>query len=287
MWELFSVKPEGSDLGKVYYLTVQESSVEAGQSQRRPGLHVDRPGQLKIRPESAWAGLSRGRGCNHSYVGHGWGRGCAHMAGIVQGEEHLVTYGGIYMASSVNNSSKVWNCGAAEKVIGRCEGPVLLCPAVSRPLIQTGRYRAHEELLTGWWPSAGAAPALLDHWHVGEERRGRQQWRHPATDSSSDWSPRKSPSGTEITPLQTHWGSSQTQLSREWWWGTSSPRRGWRWWRWIRLSDRGVIIYPTDFCRVASCPFIQLQQIRQDNKTIILRQTGRTKHHYHPLNTSG
>ena len=127
MRKLFSVKPEGSDLGKVYYLTVQESSVEAGQSQRRPGLHVDRPGQLKIRPESAWAGL--GRGCNHSYVGHGWGRGCAHMAGTVQvergygnsyeEEERLVTFGGIYMASSVNNSSKVWNCGVAEKVIGR------------------------------------------------------------------------------------------------------------------------------------------------------------------------
>ena len=28
-------------------------------------------------------------------------------------------YGGIYMASSVSNSSKVWNCGVAEKVIGR------------------------------------------------------------------------------------------------------------------------------------------------------------------------
>ena len=77
------------------------------------------------------------------------------MAGIVQGElgfqeeEHLVTYGGIYMASSVNNSSKVWNCGVAEKVIGRYGDLLLLCPAVSRPLIQTGRYRAHEELLTG------------------------------------------------------------------------------------------------------------------------------------------
>ena len=99
--------------------------MEAGQSQRRPGLHVDRPGQLKIKPESAWAGLSQGRGCNHSYVGHGWGRGCAHTVGTVQGqygyeeEERLVTYGGIYMASSLNNSCRVWNCGVAEKVIGR------------------------------------------------------------------------------------------------------------------------------------------------------------------------
>ena len=115
---------EGSDLGKVYYLTVQESSVEAGQSQRRPGLHVDRPGQVKMKSESA-RDVTRGRGSNHSYYGHGWGRGCAHSVGGVQGdygyeeEDRLVTYGGIYMASSVNNSCKVWNCGVAEKVIGR------------------------------------------------------------------------------------------------------------------------------------------------------------------------
>ena len=51
---------EGSDLGKVYYLTVQESSVEAGQSQRRPGLHVDRPGQVKMKSESA-RDVTRGR----------------------------------------------------------------------------------------------------------------------------------------------------------------------------------------------------------------------------------
>ena len=115
---------EGSDLGKVYYLTVQESSVEAGQSQRRPGLHVDRPGQVKMKSESA-RDVTRGRGSSDSYYGHGWGRGCAHSVGGVQGdygykeEDRLVTYGGIYMASSVNNSCKVWNCGVAEKVIGR------------------------------------------------------------------------------------------------------------------------------------------------------------------------
>ena len=99
--------------------------MEAGQSQRRPGLHVDRPGHLKIKPEGSGLEVSRGRGCNHSYFGHCWGSGCAHRVGTHQDqygreeEEHLVMYGGIYMASSVSHSSKVWNCGVAEKVIGR------------------------------------------------------------------------------------------------------------------------------------------------------------------------
>ena len=38
-----------SDIGKVYYLTIQESSVKPGKSQRRPGLHVDSPGMVKIK----------------------------------------------------------------------------------------------------------------------------------------------------------------------------------------------------------------------------------------------
>ena len=38
-----------SDIGKVYYLTIQESEVESGKSQRRPGLHVERPGWVKLK----------------------------------------------------------------------------------------------------------------------------------------------------------------------------------------------------------------------------------------------
>ena len=39
-----------SQIGKVCYLTVQESAVESGHSQRRPGLHVDCPGYVKLKP---------------------------------------------------------------------------------------------------------------------------------------------------------------------------------------------------------------------------------------------
>ena len=38
-----------SDLGKIYYLTIQENMVKSGKSQRRPGLHVDSPGAVKIK----------------------------------------------------------------------------------------------------------------------------------------------------------------------------------------------------------------------------------------------
>jgi len=38
-----------SDLGKVYFLTIQESHVEAGQAQRRPGVHVDSAGKVIVR----------------------------------------------------------------------------------------------------------------------------------------------------------------------------------------------------------------------------------------------
>ena len=116
---------------------MQESHVEAGKSQRRPGLHVDRPGQLRIRPEPAWD-LRRGRGCNHSYIGHGWGHGCAHRAASDLNDyafekERLLMYGGIYVASSVSNSSKAWNCGVAEKAIGRFGVLIILIiPAAAR-----------------------------------------------------------------------------------------------------------------------------------------------------------
>ena len=36
-------------VGKICYLTIQEGEVASGQSQRRPGLHVDTPGRIKIK----------------------------------------------------------------------------------------------------------------------------------------------------------------------------------------------------------------------------------------------
>ena len=42
-------KNSTSEHGKVCYLTIQESMVKSGQSQRRHGLHVDCPGYVKFK----------------------------------------------------------------------------------------------------------------------------------------------------------------------------------------------------------------------------------------------
>ena len=41
-------KRNPSSTGKVFYLSIEESEVEVGLSQRQPGLHVDRPGLVNI-----------------------------------------------------------------------------------------------------------------------------------------------------------------------------------------------------------------------------------------------
>jgi len=69
------------------YLTVQEGNVPQGQTQRRAGLHVETPGSIKTA---------------HAYcnvAGH-WG------GGMVNGHD---IHGGLYMASNVAGSCKIWN----------------------------------------------------------------------------------------------------------------------------------------------------------------------------------
>ena len=103
-----------SDLGKVYYLTIQESWVEGGVSQRRPGLHVDSPGRVKIKGEDVDDQNLEGEGKSQEYHGHPWGRGCAHSLrdGV------YAMQGGIYLASSVSDSCRAWNCSVDPDIIG-------------------------------------------------------------------------------------------------------------------------------------------------------------------------
>ena len=125
-WHLWPSSKIPSDIGKVYYLTIQESWVEPGNSQRRPGLHVDSPGSVKINGEDTKAsGLDlKGDGKSKRYRGHGWGFGCAHSVGG-QNEEFedwrlnkYVMQGGIYVASSISGSSRAWNCGIDPSAVG-------------------------------------------------------------------------------------------------------------------------------------------------------------------------
>eukprot|EP00931_Biecheleriopsis_adriatica_P075433 TRINITY_DN49299_c0_g1_i1.p1 TRINITY_DN49299_c0_g1~~TRINITY_DN49299_c0_g1_i1.p1 ORF type:complete len:324 (+),score=36.45 TRINITY_DN49299_c0_g1_i1:67-1038(+) len=84
------------DLTGIFYLTVQESSVATGTSQRRPGLHVDRhaPDNPASNDEDDAYLVSGGE--------FRWGG----------------TEGGIFMASSVANSTGVWRCCVEQDVIG-------------------------------------------------------------------------------------------------------------------------------------------------------------------------
>eukprot|EP00746_Dinoflagellata_sp_MGD_P144033 gnl/MRDRNA2_/MRDRNA2_76800_c0_seq1.p1 gnl/MRDRNA2_/MRDRNA2_76800_c0~~gnl/MRDRNA2_/MRDRNA2_76800_c0_seq1.p1 ORF type:complete len:388 (-),score=67.70 gnl/MRDRNA2_/MRDRNA2_76800_c0_seq1:10-1173(-) len=79
--------PEQENIG---YLSIQESLVREGDSQRRCGLHIESPGQV----------LTEGG----KFTDHRIDWGC----GIVRGDWSRV-HGGIYMASNVPNSCKVWN----------------------------------------------------------------------------------------------------------------------------------------------------------------------------------
>lgn len=82
------------ELGKIGYLTIHESYVEKGNSQRRPGIHTESPGLLL---------LQGGKGRLHTTSKFfGWGHG------LVTTRQEL--QGGIYMVSNVPNSCKVWNC---------------------------------------------------------------------------------------------------------------------------------------------------------------------------------
>ncbi len=90
--------------GSVLYLTIHESTVKAGEGQRRPGLHIEAPGTL-VRPGLCVISpdfvLSRGMG----------GRTLTFESAMD---------GGLFMASDVKDSCRVWHCriGRPELVIG-------------------------------------------------------------------------------------------------------------------------------------------------------------------------
>ena len=79
-----------SEVGKIGYLTIDERYVDEGLSHRRPGIHTESPGVTM---------LKGGRGIvDPTYFSWGGGRLSVDFEG------------GIYMASNVENSCRVWNC---------------------------------------------------------------------------------------------------------------------------------------------------------------------------------
>ena len=90
------------DVGKVGYLTVQESYVYSGQAHRRQGIHLEPPGLFKETDPCATAftpGVERPSGVGH-FVGP---------------DKYQ---GGVYFASSVSDTNNVWDALVDKNVHG-------------------------------------------------------------------------------------------------------------------------------------------------------------------------
>jgi hypothetical protein len=84
----FGRKPDES---AVWYLSIHESTVQTGKSQRRGGLHVETPGRLRL-PGTAHFQV---------YAYESWGSGYWRSGSPV---------GGILQVSNVNDTCAVWLC---------------------------------------------------------------------------------------------------------------------------------------------------------------------------------
>ena len=96
---------DDEEIGTICYLTIHESDVKKSTSQRRPGIHTERPGKLELtgkRIGDTDKGQGDGMIDNETVYNH-WGFGLYDWA-------NLIIHGGIFMASNVANSCKVWDC---------------------------------------------------------------------------------------------------------------------------------------------------------------------------------
>ena len=98
---------DDDEIGKVCYLTIDERKVKKNHSQRRPGIHTERPGRLGLRNELL-SGTNEGQGTSqiqYSRTYHHWGFGRASFE-----KDSFKIKGGIFMASNVADSCRVWDC---------------------------------------------------------------------------------------------------------------------------------------------------------------------------------
>eukprot|EP00111_Clytia_hemisphaerica_P023028 TCONS_00067760-protein len=115
----------GKEIDKICYLTIHESLVEEGKSQRRPGLHTESPGIIYVKN-----GMKSEK-IRELCIEKGSGRGDTEIPWVVcwggqygMHGEVFTPSGGIYMASNVPNSCEVWDCqivanDKGEEIIGK------------------------------------------------------------------------------------------------------------------------------------------------------------------------
>lgn len=90
----WSLDENGNPKQRIGYLTIHEGLVPVGQTQRRPGLHIERPGAIKC--NGKWHDAE-----TMEYGEIAWGRGCWNENGLPED--------GIYMASTVDDSCAIWS----------------------------------------------------------------------------------------------------------------------------------------------------------------------------------
>eukprot|EP01084_Bolivina_argentea_P095226 171214_1 len=87
-----------SQVNKIGFLTIQESLIDANKTQRRPGLHVETPGNITGAGDIQRIFVTNSHRQFDRYMN--WG------AGYYAKQQT----GGIYMLSNVSNSCCFWNC---------------------------------------------------------------------------------------------------------------------------------------------------------------------------------
>eukprot|EP01126_Amoeba_proteus_P013585 TRINITY_DN15802_c0_g1_i1.p1 TRINITY_DN15802_c0_g1~~TRINITY_DN15802_c0_g1_i1.p1 ORF type:complete len:362 (-),score=50.04 TRINITY_DN15802_c0_g1_i1:103-1137(-) len=110
------------DVGCIAYLTIQESLVLQGSSQRRPGLHTESPGYVQVEKDV--------------YEWSNWG--CGYRTDTFDG--------GIFIATSVSDSCRIWdNCNILPEAIKNGGNIEHL-----RSLLGNGKFVKKGQL---WWMS--------------------------------------------------------------------------------------------------------------------------------------
>ena len=100
-----------TEIGKIWYLTIQESLVDANMSQRRPGIHTEKVGRLQTLCKTESMDELGGEKLCKMINGKGYAfttKGDYLWGGGVSRSDHVE--GGIFMASNVENSCRIWDC---------------------------------------------------------------------------------------------------------------------------------------------------------------------------------
>uniref|UniRef100_A0A7S4JTQ8 Uncharacterized protein n=1 Tax=Odontella aurita TaxID=265563 RepID=A0A7S4JTQ8_9STRA len=175
-YDLISSCPLNSnEMGKVCYLTVCESFVKAGETQRRPGLHVEAPASSML------------KGANGSFTAaweHHWGMGEAYT------EDELK--GGLFVASNMDLTCEIWDA--------------LIAPACGITDSQGGVEHLRPFLGKGKKLRAGELAWLTDrtpHQACPQRRDGYRQFFRLVTSNVSLWFEEHSTSNPKV-PLPKH-----------------------------------------------------------------------------------